>query len=106
MEHLALMVACVALMVGSAFAQGTDVPGDSNGDKIVSADDGGSSRDACAGGKAFYRGSAGDQAHPREVSYQHHRLCERTVTIYKPVEGIVLLNTYSYEPHIHSGTRG
>ena len=26
-------------MIGSAFAQGTDVPGDSNGDKIVSADE-------------------------------------------------------------------
>jgi len=26
-------------MIGSAFAQGTDVPGDSNGDKIVSAEE-------------------------------------------------------------------
>jgi len=35
----ALMIACASLMVGLAFAQGTDVPGDSNGDKIVSAEE-------------------------------------------------------------------
>jgi len=35
----ALMITCAALMIGSAFAQGTDVPGDSNGDKIVSVEE-------------------------------------------------------------------
>ncbi len=35
----ALIVACTALMIGSAFAQGIEVPGDSDGDKIVSAEE-------------------------------------------------------------------
>ncbi len=35
----ALMITCAALMIGSAFAQGIVVPGDSDGDKIVSAEE-------------------------------------------------------------------
>ncbi len=35
----ALMITCAALMIGSALAQGTYVPGDNNGDKIVSAEE-------------------------------------------------------------------
>ncbi len=38
-KTFALMIACASLLVSSAFAQGTDVPGDNNGDKIVSADE-------------------------------------------------------------------
>ena len=35
-----LVIACMALMIGSALAQGTDVEDDSEGDRIVSIDKG------------------------------------------------------------------
>ena len=34
-----LIITCTMLMSGSAFAQGIEVPGDSNGDNIVSAEE-------------------------------------------------------------------
>jgi len=39
LKEFALIMACAALMIGAAFAQGTDVIGDNNGDKIVSAEE-------------------------------------------------------------------
>jgi len=38
-KSFALIIACTMLMIGSAFAQGIVVPGDSDGDKIVSAEE-------------------------------------------------------------------
>jgi iron complex transport system substrate-binding protein len=81
-----------------AFAKGINVPGDRNGDKIVSAEEVAAAEKLAKEGKL-----SADEL--QEIKHIHEKYpisitdsANRTVTIYKPVEGIVLLNTYSYEP--------
>jgi len=97
-KSFALIIACTMLMIGSAFAQGIVVPGDSDGDKIVSAEEVAEAEKLAQEGKL----STEDL---QEIKHIHEKYpisitdsANRTVMIYKPVEGIVLLNTYSYEP--------
>mgnify|MGYP001011246288 FL=1 len=98
-KSFALIIACTMLMIGSAFAQGIVVPGDSDGDKIVSADE------VAAAEKLAQEGRLSAEV-LQEIKQIHEKYpinitdsANRTVTIYKPVERIVLLNTYSYEPY-------
>jgi len=94
-----LIITCTMLMSGSAFAQGIEVPGDSNGDKIVSTEE------VAAAEKLAKEGKLSTE-NLQEIKHIHEKYpinitdsANRTVTIYKPVERIVLLNTYSYEPY-------
>lgn len=83
---LVLIIACAALMIGSAFAQGTDVPGDSNGDKIVSADE------VAAAEKLVQEGKiSADEL--QEIKHIHEKYpieindsSNRTIVIYKPIK--------------------
>jgi len=95
---LALIIACAALMIGSAFAQGTDVPGDSNGDKIVSADEVAAAEKLAQEGKI-----SADEL--QEIKHIHEKYpieitdsANRTVMIYKPINKIVIQNTNGYPP--------
>jgi len=94
----ALMITCAALMIGSAFAQGIVVPGDSDGDKIVSAEEMAAAEKLAQEGKL----SADDL---QEIKHIHEKYpinitdsANRTVTIYKPVKRMILQGTFSYEP--------
>ncbi len=48
-----LIITCTMLMSGSAFAQGIEVPGDSNGDNIVSAEEVAAAEKLATGGEAI-----------------------------------------------------
>lgn len=93
----ALMTSCVVLMIGSAFAQGTDVPGDSNGDKIVSAEEVAAAEKLADDGKL-----SADEL--QEIKHIHEKYpititdsANRTVTIYKPVKRMISQGTYAHE---------
>jgi len=79
-------------MIGSAFAQGIVVPGDSNGDKIVSAEEVAAAEKLAQEGKL-----SADEL--QEIKHIHEKYpinitdsANRTVTIYKPVKTIISLN--------------
>ena len=93
----ALMTSCVVLMIGSAFAQGTDVPGDSNGDKIVSAEEVAAAEKLAKEGKL-----SADEL--QEIKHIHEKYpinitdsANRTVTIYKPVKRLISQGTFAHE---------
>ena len=97
-DIFALIITCSALIAGMAFAQGTDVPGDSSGDKIVSADEVAAAEKLEQEGKL----SADDL---QEIKHIHEKYpinitdsANRTVTIYKPVKTIVPMSWTNYEP--------
>ncbi|MDD5736503.1 MAG: ABC transporter substrate-binding protein [Methanothrix soehngenii] len=97
-KTFALMIACASLMVGLAFAQGMDVPGDNNGDKIVSADEVAAAEKLAQEGKL----SADDL---QEIKHIHEKYpinitdsANRKVTIYKPVKTIIPMSWTDYEP--------
>ncbi|OPX80527.1 MAG: Cobalamin-binding protein precursor [Methanosaeta sp. PtaB.Bin039] len=97
-KNLALAVACASLMVGFAFAQGTDVPGDSDGDRIVSAEELAAAEKLANEGKL-----SADEL--EEIRHIHEKYpitiidsSDRTVTIYKPVKAIIPLSWTPHEP--------
>ena len=97
-KNFAMIIACAALMIGSAFAQGTDVPGDGNGDRIVSAEEVAAAEKLAQEGKL-----SADEL--KEIRHIHEKYpinitdsANRTVTIYKPVKTIVPLSWTDYEP--------
>jgi len=97
-KNFAMMIACAALMIGSAFAQGTDVPGDSNGDKIVSAEEVAVAEKLAQEGKL-----SADEL--QEIKHIHEKYpieitdsANKTVTVYKPIKRIVTQNTNGYPP--------
>lgn len=92
-----LFVACIALMIVSAFAQETNVPGDSNGDKIISAEE------VAAAEKLAKEGKLSEDE-LQEIKHIHEKYpitvidsANRTVTIYKPVKRLISQGTYAYE---------
>ncbi|OPX77165.1 MAG: Cobalamin-binding protein precursor [Methanosaeta sp. PtaB.Bin018] len=100
---LALIIACMALMIVSAFAQGIVVPGDSNGDKIVSAEELAAAEKLAQEGKL-----SADEL--QEIRHIHEKYpisitdsANRTVTFYQPAERIVNLCGYAYEPMVILG---
>ncbi|HOT06313.1 MAG TPA: ABC transporter substrate-binding protein [Methanotrichaceae archaeon] len=97
-KNLALAVACASLMVGFAFAQGTDVPGDSDGDRIVSAEELAAAEKLANEGKL-----SADEL--EEIRHIHEKYpitiidsADRTVTVYKPVKRMISQGTWAYEP--------
>lgn len=96
----ALMITCAALMIGSALAQGTYVPGDNNGDKIVSAEE-----LAAAEKLEQERKLSADEMEEIKHIYEKYPInitdsANRTVTIYKPVKTIIPMSASNYEPII------
>jgi hypothetical protein len=94
----ALITVSTALMIGSALAQGTDVPGDNNGDKIVSAEEVAAAEKLAQEGKL-----SADEL--QEIKHIHEKYpftiidsANRTVTIYKPVKRMIIQPTFEYEP--------
>jgi ABC-type Fe3+-hydroxamate transport system substrate-binding protein len=90
LSTLALIIACTALMIGSAFAQETDVPGDSNGDKIVSAEELTASENLFQAGNITQEQLDGikniHENYPKTITDS----ANNTVTIYKPIERAVI----------------
>jgi len=94
----ALMIAYIALMIGLAAAQGIEVPGDDNGDKIVSADEVAAAEKLAQEGKL-----SADEL--KEIRHIHEKYPitiidsdNRTVTIYKPIKRMICQTTWGYEP--------
>ena len=94
----ALITVSTALMIGSALAQGTDVPGDNNGDKIVSAEEVAAAEKLAQEGKL-----SADEL--QEIKHIHEKYpiaitdsANRTVMIYKPITSIIIQLTSAYEP--------
>ena len=95
---LALIAVSTALMIGSAFAQGIEVPGDSDGDKIVSTEE------VEAAEKLSLEGNlSADEL--QEIKHIHEKYpititdsANRTITIYKPVKRMIIQPTFEYEP--------
>jgi iron complex transport system substrate-binding protein len=86
----ALMIVCASLMVGLAFAQVTDVPGDSNGDKIVSAEEVAAAEKLAQEGK-ITKGQLEEiknihENYPKTITDS----ANNTVTIYKPIQRVVI----------------
>jgi len=84
-------------MIGSAFAQETNIPGDSNGDKIISAEEVTSAEKLAKEGKL-------SEDELQEIKHIHEKYpitvidsANRTVTIYKPVKRLISQGTYAYE---------
>jgi len=97
MSKIFLFAACIALMIGSAFAQETNIPGDSNGDKIISAEEVTSAEKLAKEGKL-------SEDELQEIKHIHEKYpitvidsANRTVTIYKPVKRLISQGTYAYE---------
>ncbi|HOV52477.1 MAG TPA: ABC transporter substrate-binding protein [Methanothrix sp.] len=97
-KSFALMIVCAMLMIGSALAQRTDVPGDSNGDKIVSAEEVAAAEKLAQEGKL-----SADEL--QEIRHIHERYpitiidsAGREVTIYRPVKRMISQGTWAYEP--------
>lgn len=86
----ALMTSCVVLMIGSAFAQGTDVPGDSNGDKIVSVEEVAAAEKLAKEGKItsnqFEEIKIIHENYPKTITDS----ANNSVTIYKPIKRAVI----------------
>jgi len=94
----ALMIVCAMSMFGSVLAQETDVPGDSNGDKIVSAEEVTAAEKIAKEGKL-----SADEL--QEIKHIHERYpmeitdsANKTVTIYKPVKSIIIQHSTGYLP--------
>jgi iron complex transport system substrate-binding protein len=94
----AILMLCVTPMIGSAFAQGMNVPGDSNGDKVVSAEEVEAAEKLAQEGKL-----SADEL--EEIRHIHEKYpftiidsANRTVTIYKPVKRMIIQPTFEYEP--------
>ncbi len=97
-SNLALAMACMMLLIGSAFAQGIDIPGDSDGDKIVSTEEVAAAEKLAQEGKL----SANEL---QEIKHIHEKYpinitdsANRTVTIYKLVKRMIIQPTFEYEP--------
>jgi len=97
-KSFALIIACTMLMIGSAFAQGIVVPGDSDGDKIVSAEEVAAAEKLAQEGKL-----SADEL--KEIKHIHEKYpinitdsANRTVTIYKPVKRMIIQVTTGYLP--------
>jgi iron complex transport system substrate-binding protein len=97
-KSFALIIACTMLMVGSASAQGIVIPGDSDGDKIVSAEEVAAAEKLAQEGKL-----SADEL--QEIKHIHEKYpinitdsANRSLTIYKPVKTIISLPSWSYEP--------
>jgi len=87
----------VSSAIAPAFAKEIEVPGDSNGDKIVSADEVAAAEKLANDGKL-----STDEL--QEIKHIHEKYpinitdsADRTVTIYKPVERIISQGTYAHE---------
>ncbi len=97
-KSFALIIACTMLMIGSAFAQGIVVPGDSNGDKIVSAEELAAAEKLVQEGKL----SAEDLQEIKHIQEKYPinitDSANRTVTIYKPVKSIIPMGWSQCEP--------
>jgi iron complex transport system substrate-binding protein len=94
---LVLIIACAALMIGSAFAQGIDIPGDNDGNKIVSTEE------VAAAEKLAQEGKITSEQ-LEEIKHIHDKYprtivdsANRSVTIYKPLKGIVFTLRTNYE---------
>jgi len=101
-KSFALIIACTMLMIGSAFAQGIVVPGDSDGDKIVSAEEVAAAEKLAQEGKL-----SADEL--KEIKHIHEKYpinitdsANRTVTIYKPVKRMIIQVTTGYLPALFS----
>jgi iron complex transport system substrate-binding protein len=85
-------------MIGSAFSQGIVIPGDSDGDRIVSNDE------VAAAEKLAKEGSmSADEL--KEIKHIHEKYpititdsTGREITIYKPVKRMISQGTWAYEP--------
>ncbi len=93
-----MMIACPALMIGSAFAQGIDIPGDNDGNKIVSTEEVAAAEKLAQEGKL-----SADEL--QEIKHIHEKYpititdsANRTVMIYKPITSIIIQLTSAYEP--------
>ena len=81
-----LIITCTMLMSGSAFAQGIEVPGDSNGDNIVSAEEVAAAEKLAQEGKL-----SADEL--QEIKHIHEKYpieindsSNRRIVIYKPIK--------------------
>jgi iron complex transport system substrate-binding protein len=96
-KNFAMMIACAALMIGSAFAQGIVVPGDSDGDKIVSAEEVAAAEKLAQEGKL----SADELKEIKHIYERYPRTivdsANRSVTIYKPIKSIIFTTRGNYE---------
>lgn len=94
---IGLIVACVALMIGSVFAQGIEVPGDNNDDKIVSAEELAAAEKLAQEGKL----SAEELQEIRHIHDTYPRTiidsAGNNITIYKPIRRIAVMSTEDYE---------
>jgi len=94
----ASIVVYSTLVVGLAFAQGIDVPGDSDGDKIVSAEEVAAAEKLVQEGKL----SADDLQEIKHIREKYPinitDSANRKVTIYKPVKRMIIQPTFEYEP--------
>ena len=93
----ALIIACTMLMIGSAFAQGIVVPGDSDGDKIVSAEEVAAAEKLAKEGKI-----TSEQL--EEIKHIHDKYprtigdsANRSGTRYKPIERVIFTARGNYE---------
>ena len=97
-HNFALIMVCAALIIGSTLAQGMVIPGDSDGDKIVSAEE------VAAAEKLAKEGSmSADEL--QEIKHIHEKYpitimdsTGREITIYKPVKRMISQGTWAYEP--------
>lgn len=92
------LITLAMLIIGSAHAQGIVVPGDSNGDKIVSDEEAAAAEKLAQEGKL-----SADEL--KEIKHIHEKYpititdsANRTVTIYKPVKRMIIAGTFTYEP--------
>ncbi len=97
MKCILVLVLCLSMVVPPALG-GTDVPGDSNGDKIVSAEEVAAAEKLAKEGKLSADGL-------EEIRHIHEKYpinitdaANRIVTVYKPAKTIISLPSWSYEP--------
>ena len=98
MRTALLALVCLSLIFATASAQGILVPGDADGDKIVSDEELELAEQSYSEGKI-----TSDEL--EEIKHIHEKYpitivdsADRTVTIYKPVERMIIQPTFEYEP--------
>ncbi len=98
MRTALLVLVCLSLIFSTASAQGIVVPGDADGDMIVSDEE------LEQAEKSFDEGKiTSEQLEEIRHIHDHYPItivdsANRTVTIYKPVDSIIPMVTWSYEP--------
>ncbi|OPY55292.1 MAG: corrinoid ABC transporter substrate-binding protein [Methanosaeta sp. PtaU1.Bin060] len=92
------LITLALLIIGSAHAQGIVVPGDSNGDNIVSAEEVAAAEKLAKEGKL-----SADQL--QEIKHIHEKYpieitdsANNTISIYKPIKKLVIQHTTGYLP--------